>query len=78
MADWYSVMETAAELGVNDRTVYGIIDRGELTAYRFGRVIRVKNEDLNAYLERARIKPGELGHLIPPRYDGPRRLGAVS
>ncbi len=43
--------------------------------YRFGRVIRVKDADLVAHLERARIAPGSLRHLYPeplrPEENGP-------
>ena len=39
--------------------------RGELAAYRFGRVIRVKQSDVDAFIEGARIQPGSLEHLYP-------------
>jgi excisionase family DNA binding protein len=45
------------------RTVYGLINAGQLPGYRIGRVIRVRREDLDRYLESARIKPGALDHL---------------
>ena len=53
-------------LGIQLRTLYRIIDEGQLSAYKFGRVIRIKREDVDAFLERVRIKPGELRHLYPP------------
>jgi excisionase family DNA binding protein len=40
--------------------VYRFIDSGELAAYRFGRVIRVRSEDLDAFIESCRIEPGTL------------------
>lgn len=63
---WYSTEEAAAALGVTARTVYGIINRGELKAHRFGRVIRINEDDLAACLAATVIKPGELTHLATP------------
>lgn len=50
-------------LGVTLRTLYKMIDEGRLPAYKLGRVIRIKRKDVEAFVEQARIKPGELGHL---------------
>jgi excisionase family DNA binding protein len=50
-------------LGVNLRTLYRFIDEGELAAYKFGRVIRLKEDDVTAFVERSRILPGSLEHL---------------
>jgi hypothetical protein len=36
-----------------------------VAAYQMGRVIRLRKEDLDGYVERARIKPGALRHLYP-------------
>lgn len=59
--DWISTTETARRLGVRPRTVHGFIERGELPAYRMGRVIRVQSLDLEAFIEACRIEPGTLG-----------------
>ncbi len=48
------------------RTIYRRIDLGEIPAFKIGRVIRLRKEDVDAFLEAHRIKPGELGHLYPP------------
>ena len=58
--EWLSTTEVARRLGLTARTVYGFIDRGELPAYRMGRVIRVQEPDLAAFIERCRIVPGTL------------------
>lgn len=42
-----------------------MIDENLLPAYRMGRVIRLKEEDLDAYLESHRVEPGSLSHLYP-------------
>lgn len=58
--EWLSTTEAAHRLGVKRETLYGFIDRGELAAFRMGRVIRVREADLAAFIEACRIKPGEL------------------
>lgn len=66
MADeWMGTPEAAEHLGVVLRTLYRLIDRGEVPAYKVGRVIRVKKADLDAFLENHRVKPGDLKHLYP-------------
>ncbi len=62
--DWLSAPETAAALGVTLRTVYSIIDSGELVAYKFRRVLRIRRADLDDYMERCRVVPGDLSHLL--------------
>jgi excisionase family DNA binding protein len=64
-ATWLSTQEAARRLGVTPRTLYRFIDQGELTAYRLGRVIRLKLSDVDAFIEAARIEPGTLDHLYP-------------
>lgn len=59
-AVWISTAEAARRLGVTPRTVYTFIDKGELTAFRMGRVIRVRERDLEAFIEARRIEPGTL------------------
>lgn len=60
-----STPSVAEYLGVNTRTVYRLIDEGELPAYKFGRVIRLKESDVVNFIERSRIAPGSLEHLYP-------------
>ena len=48
-------------------TLYRLIDEGHLPAYKMGRVIRIKVSDLDAFIVGARIAPGTLTHLRPPR-----------
>ncbi len=63
--EWLSTKEAARRLGVTARTLYRFIDEGDLPAYRFGRVIRLKPADIDAYIESCRIEPGTLEHLYP-------------
>jgi excisionase family DNA binding protein len=62
---WLSTKDAAAHLGVTLRSLYRFIDEGDLPAYRFGRVIRLKQHDVDAFIERCRIEPGSLEHLYP-------------
>ena len=61
--EWLSTGDAAERLGINTRTLYRFIDKGEIPAYQFGRVFRVKAADVDAFIERARVKPGSLEHL---------------
>lgn len=60
---WLSTKEAARKLGITNRTLYRLIDSGQVPAYRFGRVIRLQEAEVNAFIERSRITPGELEHL---------------
>ena len=62
---WLSTKQASSRLGVTLRTLYRLIDEGRLPAYKIGRVIRLKDADVEAFIESARIQPGSLGHLYP-------------
>lgn len=63
--EWLSTAEAATRLGITPRTLYRFIDEGQLAAYRFGRVIRLKTSDVDTFIESCRIEPGTLEHLYP-------------
>lgn len=63
--DWLSTKEAASALGLTPRTLYRLIDEGQLPAYRFGRVIRLKQTEIDAFVSKSQITPGELEHLYP-------------
>ena len=69
-AAWLSTKEAAARLGITLRSLYRFIDEGDLAAYKFGRVIRLRQEDVSRYIETCRIQPGQLEHLYPPPKGG--------
>jgi excisionase family DNA binding protein len=58
--NWLNTAETAKRLGITPRTLYRFIDDGQLPAYRFGRVIRLKESEVAEFIERCRIQPGTL------------------
>lgn len=62
---WLSTAAAAKRLGITSRTLYRFIDQGEIPAYRFGRVIRLKQDEVDAFIDRSRIAPGTLDHLYP-------------
>lgn len=57
---WLNTAETARRLGVTPRTLYRFIDEGQLPAYRFGRVIRLKETEVEEFIDNCRIAPGTL------------------
>ena len=63
--EWLSTQDAARRLGITARTLYRFIDHGELPAYRFGRVIRLRANEVDDFINRSRIRPGELEHLYP-------------
>lgn len=62
---WLSTADAAKYLGITPRTLYRFIDEGQIAGYRFGRVIRLKQDDVDAFIEQSRIAPGTLEHLYP-------------
>ena len=62
---WLGTAEAARYLGITPRTLYRLIDEGQLAAYKFGRVIRLKQHEIDIFVEGSRIEPGSLEHLYP-------------
>ena len=62
---WLNTEEAARRLGITTRTLYRFIDKGELAAYRFGRVFRLKQADVDNFIDQCRVEPGTLRHLYP-------------
>ncbi len=51
---WLSTREACIELGITLRTLYRIIDEGQLPCYQFGRVYRLKACDVRSFNEGSR------------------------
>jgi excisionase family DNA binding protein len=60
---WLSTKEAARRPGIANRTLYRLIDEGQIAAYKFGRVIRIQEADVDGFIQQARIAPGSLEHL---------------
>lgn len=69
---WLSTTEAAKRLGLGLRTLYRLIDDGQLPAYKFGRVIRLQEAEVDEFIARSRIQPGELEHLYPESHSAER------
>ncbi len=63
--EWLSTKEACERLGVTLRTLYRLMDEGQLPGYKIGRLIRLKGDEVAAFVEGARIQPGSLRHLYP-------------
>ncbi len=59
---WLDPEDVATELGIGKMTVYRLLRDGTITSYRFGRLFRVKPEDLAAYIRDSRTP-------VPDRQD---------
>ena len=75
---WMSTGEAADALGLRTRTLYRLIDEGQLPAYRFGRVIRLRRHEVEAFIDRCRIAPGSLDHLYPDTVDRQDRTDTIT
>lgn len=62
---WLSTKDASERLGITLRSLYRFIDEGDLVAYKFGRVIRIQEADVEKFIEASRISPGSLEHLYP-------------
>ncbi|MEY2419965.1 MAG: hypothetical protein QOI95_32 [Acidimicrobiaceae bacterium] len=58
---WCSSREAAEYIGVTPPTLYRLANAGHLGGYRIGRVFRFRTIELDDYLERVRLRPGDLG-----------------
>jgi excisionase family DNA binding protein len=63
--EWLSTKQASERLGITLRTLYKFINEGQLEAYQFGRVIRLKPDDVDRFVESIKIQPGTLSHLYP-------------
>jgi excisionase family DNA binding protein len=62
---WLNTGAAARRLGVTVRTLYRLINEAELPAYKLGRVIRLKESEVDRFIEASRIPAGALDHLYP-------------
>lgn len=57
--EWLSTTDAAYYLGITSKTLRRLIDSGELPAYRIGRVLRLKQSEVDEFIAGARIVPQE-------------------
>ena len=65
--EWLSTEHAARRLGVTARTLYALIDKGELPAYKMGRVIRLRAHEVDAYIDRHADERDEHGRRLVVR-----------
>ena len=63
---WLGVPTLAEELGVTLRTLYRLLDSGQLPSYRIGRVIRIRRVDVEAFRGRTAGNCGEPRRACSP------------
>ena len=51
-----TVKETARHLRLCEKQVRRLIQRGELAAYQFGTAVRIKRDDIDAYVRAQLVK----------------------
>lgn len=73
---WLSSQQASERLGVTLRTLYRLIDTGQLPAYKIGRVIRLQAQEVEDFIIGARIEPGTLEHLYPDSGHDSSEVGA--
>ncbi|MRB78768.1 helix-turn-helix domain-containing protein [Bacillus thuringiensis] len=49
---YYTIKEVATQLKVSERTVHNWIKKEQLKSYKVGRLTRISEEQLKAYLEK--------------------------
>ena len=55
---WLSTADAAERLGIGRRGVEVLVERGELPAYKIGRLVRYRLSDLDEFIEtRRRYRP---------------------
>ena len=54
MNAFYTVKELAELLKVTEKTIYRMVDRGQLPCHRIGRIKRFSRDDVEAFLNRCR------------------------
>jgi excisionase family DNA binding protein len=52
-----SISGAADELGISERSIWRLIEAGELPTHKFGASTRIRRADLDAYIERSRRGP---------------------
>lgn len=53
---YLTIIEAAEVLTVKKRTVYNLIERGALPAYRFGAATRIRKVDLDKFIANSKVK----------------------
>lgn len=56
---WFTTDELVRWLGLGRTKTYEMLRSGEIPSYKIGRVRRIRRQDVEAWPERNRFRPGE-------------------
>ena len=65
LLEWMNTKDAAAYLGTTTRRLYRVIEAGHLKGYRFGRVVRLKRDEVE------RFKASGIMNHLPTNPDDP-------
>ena len=57
--EWFTTDELVRWLGLGRTKAYEMLRSGEIPSYKIGRIRRIRRQDLEAWLERNKVWPGE-------------------
>ena len=52
-----TIRQVAVELGISERSVWRLIEDGDLPTHKFGSSTRIRQSDLDDYIKRSRREP---------------------
>ena len=57
--EWFTTEELVRWLGLGRTKTYELLRSGEIPNYKIGRIRRIRRQDVDAWLERNKYRPGE-------------------
>ncbi len=57
--EWFTTDELVRWLGLGRTKTYEMLRTGEIPSYKIGRLRRIRRQDVEAWLESNRFRPGE-------------------
>lgn len=57
--EWFTADELIRWLGLGRTKTYELLRSGEIPSYKIGRVRRIRRQDIEAWLEQNRCRPGD-------------------
>jgi excisionase family DNA binding protein len=57
--EWFTTDELVGWLGLGRTKTYEMLRSGEIPSYKIGRLRRIRRQDVEAWLERNKFRPGE-------------------
>ncbi len=74
--EWFGAPAAAEYLGIYLTTLYRLIEAGDVPAYKFGRVIRLRRDEVDAFIDRSRVaQVNSTTSWMPPATRSASRAG---